>query len=329
MRMMGAVALLACALGCSGNPGVRLAPREPPQPLIGLSLFAELDVAVVDAFDAPIAGAEVILQQQPDPRHAITRASGGVRFANVFVVDPRFLIACAPGFVCSSWIDREAPGSGSLNQRVTLQRVAIQRPPAVVAPPSSTFITYLEGERVRVSVPANWRELPGSSSVTFAPEGAYGNAGVKSVFTHGLAMGLARNAKRDLRATTDDFIDTYVLANPGKATLPYDAVAMGARPCLHAVLVTVSELSLMPERIEILTTLLDEDTLFYVLAVVPLDFAPIYASTFERIVESIEIMDDAVRSPRECPGRVRSPDCQERRERSGARPRSLPSACVP
>ena len=75
-----------------------------------------------------------------------------------------------------------------------------------VAPPSSEFTTYVEGELVRVSIPSNWRELPGSNAVTFAPEGAYGNAGVKSVFTHGVGMGLARNDKRNLQATTDDFL---------------------------------------------------------------------------------------------------------------------------
>jgi hypothetical protein len=78
-----------------------------------------------------------------------------------------------------------------------------------VAPPSSDFTTYIEGERVRVSIPSNWRELPGSNAVTFAPEGAYGNAGVKSVFTHGLGMGLARNDKHNLRVTTDDYAGTF------------------------------------------------------------------------------------------------------------------------
>lgn len=84
----------------------------------------------------------------------------------------------------------------------------------VVAPPSHDFTTYIEGELVRVSIPSNWREFPGSNAVTFAPEGANGNVGVKSVFTHGVAMGLARNDKHNLRVTSDDFIVSYVLLNP-------------------------------------------------------------------------------------------------------------------
>src|SRR4249919_618231 len=36
--------------------------------------------------------------------------------------------------------------------------------------PSADFTTYLEGELVQVSVPSNWRELPGFNAVTFAPD---------------------------------------------------------------------------------------------------------------------------------------------------------------
>lgn len=162
----------------------------------------------------------------------------------------------------------------------------------VVAPPSSDFTTYIEGELVRVNIPSNWRELPGSNAVTFAPEGAYGNAGVKSVFTHGLAMGLARNDKHNLRVTSDDFIASYVLISPspGRA-FRYRHVTIGHRLGLHAVLSSVSEATGEPERIEMFTTLLRDGVLFYVQAVAPRQHAFDYASTFRRIVESIEIMD--------------------------------------
>jgi hypothetical protein len=161
-----------------------------------------------------------------------------------------------------------------------------------VAPPSSEFTTYLEGELVRVSIPSNWRELPGSNAVTFAPEGAYGNAGVKSVFTHGLAMGLARNDKHNLRVTTDDFIASDVLVpwSP-RRTFEYTAVTIGDRPGLHALLTHVSEATGRLERIDLFTTLLRNGTLLYVLAVTPRDCVPEYADTFRRVMGSIEILD--------------------------------------
>ena len=43
--------------------------------------------------------------------------------------------------------------------------------PSTVASPDTRFTSYVEGNLFRVSVPANWKELPGNNSVTFAPEG--------------------------------------------------------------------------------------------------------------------------------------------------------------
>ena len=161
-----------------------------------------------------------------------------------------------------------------------------------VAAPSPDFTTYIEGELVRVSIPSNWRELPGSNAVTFAPAGAYGNAGVKSVFTYGLAMGLGRNDKHNLRLTTDDLVASYVLVGPGLArAFRYRNVTIGNRPGLHTVLSRVSDATGEPERIEMFTTLLRDGALFYVQGIVPRRHAFAYASTFRRIVESIEIMD--------------------------------------
>jgi hypothetical protein len=162
----------------------------------------------------------------------------------------------------------------------------------VVAPPSPDFTTYIEGELVRVNIPSNWRELPGSNAVTFAPEGAYGNVGVKSVFTHGVGMGLARNDKHDLRVTTDDFITSYVLVSPSSGrALRYRHVTIGDRPGLHVVLASLSEATGEPERIEMFTTLLRDDMLFYVLAVAPRDCVADYEATFRQVIRSIKIMD--------------------------------------
>ena len=161
-----------------------------------------------------------------------------------------------------------------------------------IAPPSSDFTTYVEGELVRVSIPSNWRELPASNAVTFAPEGAYGNVGVKSVFTHGIGIGLMRNDKQSLQLTTDDFIESQVLAGPGgHRRLRYREVSIADRPGLHTVVSTVSAATDEPEQIEVFTTLLRDGTFLYVLAVTPRDSAVAYAGIFRRVVGSIQIMD--------------------------------------
>jgi len=163
-----------------------------------------------------------------------------------------------------------------------------------VAPPSLDFTTYVEGELVRVSIPSNWRELPASNAVTFAADGAYGNAGVKSVFTHGLGLGLLRNDKHDLQLTTDEFIESQLLAVlDAPRTLRYRKVRVADRPGLHTVVSTVSVATDEPERIEVFTTLLRNGTVLYVLAVTPRDSAVGYAETFRRVVGSIQILDCA------------------------------------
>jgi hypothetical protein len=158
--------------------------------------------------------------------------------------------------------------------------------------PSGDFTTYSEGELVRISVPSNWRELPGADAVTFAPDGAYGNAGVKSVFTHGIAMGVARNDRHSLRATTDHFIDAYVLVNPIRSrTFSYRPITLSGRHGLATTVSGMSEATGEIERMDVLTTLLADGTFFYVLAVTPPACALDYADTFRRIVASIEIRD--------------------------------------
>ena len=59
-----------------------------------------------------------------------------------------------------------------------------------------------------MSVPSNWRELQSHSSVTFAPEGAYGQYNGGSVFTHGLEIGIGRNETHDLQTSTNELLDS-------------------------------------------------------------------------------------------------------------------------
>jgi hypothetical protein len=62
-------------------------------------------------------------------------------------------------------------------------------------------------------------------------KGAYDNIGVRSVFTYGFGMGLARNDKRDLRTASDDVIAAVVFHNLRQnRTFDYTSVTIGDRP---------------------------------------------------------------------------------------------------
>lgn len=183
-----------------------------------------------------------------------------------------------------------------------------------VASPSPTFTTYVEGNRIQVSVPSNWRELPESNSVTFAPEGAYGNVSARHVFTHGVELGLVRNDAGNLRDTTAMLIRARVLAGR-RAVRPFEYrdVLLASLPGVRVELWAASRATGEPEHIDVFTTVLPDDELLYVVAVTPRACALDYVGTFRRVVESIGILEAT----------------RERREVHGAPPRGGPPLLRP
>ena len=168
------------------------------------------------------------------------------------------------------------------------------RPPSGrVDAPSSRFKTYSEGNLFRVSVPANWRELQGTSTVTFVPDGAYGQVNGHNVFTHGVEIGVARNETHDLDTATSELIDSLVQGNP-QLTRPaeYRRVSVDGRPGLQTALSNLSESSGRPEHIELVTTLMRDGNLLYAIAVAPREDYRDYESAFERVVRSIQLADN-------------------------------------
>ncbi|HUR34883.1 MAG TPA: M48 family metallopeptidase [Vicinamibacterales bacterium] len=161
-----------------------------------------------------------------------------------------------------------------------------------VEPPASRFREYNEGNLFRISVPTNWRELAGSSAVTFAPNGAFGQANGQNVFTHGVEVGVSRNERHDLPEATADFIQVLAQSNRRLAQRSdsLNAVLSGRR-ALQTTLENVSDATGQPEIIQLVTTKLSDGTLFYVIAVAPdRDFRG-YEATFLQVVRSIRISD--------------------------------------
>jgi predicted Zn-dependent protease len=102
--------------------------------------------------------------------------------------------------------------------------------PARVEPPSSGYTAYSEGDVFRVSAPSNWRELPESHHVLFAPDGAFGSEGGRGVFTHGMEIGVAPTSATDIRAATNELLTSLGRSNPnlGRPS-PYRRATIGGR----------------------------------------------------------------------------------------------------
>jgi hypothetical protein len=161
-----------------------------------------------------------------------------------------------------------------------------------VAPPSSRYKSYKEGNLFTVSVPDNWKEVAASSSVKFVPDGAYGQVQGRTVFTHGVELGFVRNEIHSLEQATQEFVDDLAQSNPAlRMTGGLQSSKLSGRSGLTATLDNVSDVTGRGETVTVFTTLLRDNNLFYCIAVAPQAEYQAYQRSFQRVVQSIRLTD--------------------------------------
>ena len=126
-----------------------------------------------------------------------------------------------------------------------------------VQPPSDRFQTFEEGNLFRVSVPSNWRELPASTAVTFAPQGGYGSYQGQDVFTHGVQIGVDPSESHNLRTASSELIQHLRQNNPQiRQNSQFTSINLrNGRSGLATVLTNVSHVTGQQEGIALYTTL--------------------------------------------------------------------------
>jgi hypothetical protein len=155
-----------------------------------------------------------------------------------------------------------------------------------VSPPSERYREYDDGGLFRVCVPDNWDERPGSNTVTFAPDGAYG----QNIFTHGVEMGVTRNETHELRNATNELIDSLKQSNPNlRQTANPTRATVSGRQGLQTTLTNVSDATGQKERIQLVTVPMDDRNLFYVISVAPEAEAATYRPVFQRVINSLRL----------------------------------------
>lgn len=177
-------------------------------------------------------------------------------------------------------------------KRETTSGSAGDRPTGRVEPPSTRYQTYNEGNVFQISVPSNWREIAGSSAVTFAPSGAYGTHNGQSVFTHGVEVGIARNEPNGLRTATNELIESLREGNPQMSRpSAYRNITFDRRTGITTTMTNRSEVTGREELVQLVTTQTRSGDLLYVIAVAPRDELDTYQPTFDRVLRSIRIRD--------------------------------------
>jgi beta-barrel assembly-enhancing protease len=156
-----------------------------------------------------------------------------------------------------------------------------------VAPPSTRYRIF-DSELFRISVPENWMESGDNTSVTFAPDGAYGNQGGESVFTHGAIVGIADVSASDLQSASDKYISGILQGNSYlTADGRYQQTRLDGRKALARRLSGVSRITNQTEVVDVYTTMLSNRQLFYVLQVTPANARRQYTKAFNDMLRSL------------------------------------------
>jgi Zn-dependent protease with chaperone function len=159
--------------------------------------------------------------------------------------------------------------------------------------PSTRYQNYSTlGGILRVSVPNNWRQLGGSNSVWFAPEGAYGQYQNQAVYTHGVNFGLAQTQSRNLQQGTQEFLNSLGVGNGNlrqRGSLVRTTV--GGRSGLTTTLGNVNEATGQAEVVTVITSQLRNGQLFFMLAVAPQNESTSYQTAFRNVLSSLQISE--------------------------------------
>ncbi len=149
--------------------------------------------------------------------------------------------------------------------------------------PSTRYRTYSANGAFQVSVPDNWRQLPGQNGTTFAPDNAFTDGG----FTHGVEIGIAQTDAAALRDATDQLINSFSQGNPGLRSQQQRSTTVDSRAAIETTLLNQDQHG--TELVRITTTMSANRTLLYVITVVPQYEEPQYRTAFAQMLRSLRV----------------------------------------
>jgi hypothetical protein len=188
--------------------------------------------------------------------------------------------------------EQVARGQAGGNTRNTGSR-PVGRRTANVERPSTRYQTVPVGNFLRVSVPDNWEPLQSNSStVVIAPEGGYYSAGNdRTVFSHGLELGMAPNEERNLQQGTNALVENFSRANPGlRMQGNYRRERIGGRNALTAQFSNQAETG-QEEVVTLSTVQLNDGNLLYMVGVAPANEYSIYNRAVQRARQTLQITE--------------------------------------
>lgn len=155
-----------------------------------------------------------------------------------------------------------------------------------VAYPSTRYQTQ-RNNLFSVAVPSNWRSLGGDqTSVSYAPEGAYGSQGI----THGVMFNIAQSNYNDLQRASQEVVQGLSQSNNYlRQTGGFTRSTVDGRAALATTLTGRSPITGVNERVTIVTTTLGNGQVFYMAAVSPQNEYGTYQRAFNDILRSLQL----------------------------------------
>ena len=151
----------------------------------------------------------------------------------------------------------------------------------------------MAGDLLRVQVPVNWRRLIASNTVIFAPDRAFVESPEgPAMFTHGVQVGVARSTTWDLEGDTRALLRSLWRENPRLRWVPaYQVTTIGGQFGVTATMSNVSAVTGRFEYMSVSAAHLPDGNFLYVIGIAPADEAGTYRRAFERVLESIQIVE--------------------------------------
>jgi Zn-dependent protease with chaperone function len=154
-----------------------------------------------------------------------------------------------------------------------------------VAYPSTRYQTQ-RNNLFSVAIPSNWRALGDQSTVSYAPEGAYGQQGI----THGVMFSVAQSNYNDLERASQEVVQGLMQSNNYlRQSGGFGRTTVDGRAALVTTLVGRSPITGRNERVTIVTTPVGNGQVFYMAAVSPQNEYGTYQRAFNDILRSLQL----------------------------------------
>jgi hypothetical protein len=165
---------------------------------------------------------------------------------------------------------------------------------AHVDSPAGEYRSVTAGDSMTLAVPINWRRMLSGNTVIFAPDGAFVSlADRPAAFTHGIQIGVARSINAAASGDAPALANALARNNPRLTWTPsYGRTRVAGRDAVTTTMSHVSPVTGQFETVTLIGLYLPDDSFLYVLAVAPQMDAGVYRGAFDRIIQSLRILDE-------------------------------------